>query len=99
MKIEKDFKLTISHKFINGDIASVSFGTACAVESILDNAPEEELTKFNKQLAKKVRNATMQDLENACKQDKLIKAIYRSSKEALKKEKMAKEAEEVLEDA
>ena len=96
MKIEKRFDITISHKFPNGAIASVSLGTKYEFDSILDDASDEERNKFCRRLARRVYNDTVGDLNRAAKHDRLIQEIQEGAKQALVSKDNERESEKIL---
>lgn len=98
MRIKKVFQMTISHKFPNGDIASIQLGTTEEVDSLLDSAPEEELEKFSKSLADKVYKSTMSDLKTIVKKQPLVREIWTGMREAVKSQKDEREAEALLDE-
>ena len=99
MKIEKHFDFTFSHKFPNGDIASVRFGTLKEVESVYDSANNsKELIDFEDNLAKDVYERTMSDIKNVLKVNKVAKAIFKGIKESVRTEKIEQEAISMLDE-
>jgi hypothetical protein len=96
MEIEKTFEFTLSHRFPNGDIASVKFGTRENITNILADAKPKELIKLENELAEKVYEDTMSDLKKAVKESKIIKEIWRGMKAAVKSQKDERDAEKIL---
>lgn len=98
MKISKRFNITLAHKFPNGDIVSIAFGTDYEIESILDNAPEDEVAKLDKSLAKQVYLATKKDIARAVKQDTLVREVWQGIQAAVKSQLDERDAEKVLDE-
>jgi hypothetical protein len=98
MKVFKNFETTFSHKFPNGEIASMKLGTAIEVDSVLDTASDKDIAKFSDQLAKQVYKLTIRDLKKIIKKDKLAKEIYDGIHNAVKSADDEREAERILEE-
>jgi hypothetical protein len=98
VKIEKTFDVNISHKFPNGDIVSIRFGTTRAIDSIMESAPEESIDKFSRDLFMKVYRSTKADMKLASKKDALIREVVIGMKEAVKSQENERESEEILDD-
>lgn len=95
MKIEKHFDATFSHKFPNGHIASVSFGTLYA-EDTNGAIKKEDADLIEKNLAKAAYLATQKDIRRAEKIDAVIKEILLGTKEAVQSQINERDAEKVL---
>lgn len=98
MKVFKNFETTFSHKFPNGEIASMKLGTAIEVDSVLDTASDADIAKFSAQLAKRVYKLTMKDIKNIIKKDKLAREIHNGIKAAVTSAEDEREAERILEE-
>jgi len=98
MKISKRLNMAFSHKFPNGDIVSITFGTDHSIDSILEDAPEEEIAKLDKEISKRVYIATKKDIKRVTKQDELVTEIMRGIQDAVKSQKDERAAEKALED-
>lgn len=98
MKMNKKFNVTLAHKFPNGDIVSIAFGTDYEIDSILDSAPEDELAKFDKSLAKQVYAATKKDIVRAVKQDTLVREVWQGIQAAVKSQLDERDAEKALDE-
>lgn len=96
MKLEKTFDINISHKFPNGDIVSIRFGTTRAIDSIMESAPDEEVEKFSKELFIKVYQSTKGDMKRAAKQDMLVREVVLGLKDAIKSQVDERASEELL---
>jgi hypothetical protein len=97
VKIEKHFDATFSHKFPNGDIASVSFGTQYAEDT--DGAiKKEDADLIDKNLAKAAYLATQTDIRRATKIDAVIKEILLGIKHAVQSQQNERDAEKVLDE-
>ena len=93
MKISKDYGITLSHKFANGDIGSIRLGTRIEMDAILDAASDDVLDQLQRKLAKQARLATKADLKAAIKADKAVKEIYRGMQESEKEQREENEGE------
>jgi hypothetical protein len=98
MKISKHFDTTLSHKFPNGDIATIRLGTAVEVDTVLDTASEEDIAKFASKLHKRVYKLTMKDVKFVIKKDKLAKAIHSGLEAAVQGEEDEAEADRILDE-
>jgi len=98
MKISKHYDTTLSHKFPNGDIATVRLGTALEVDTVLDTASEADITKFSSILAKQVYKLTMRDVKRIVNTDPLAKEVYAGLQDAVKSQENEREAERILEE-
>jgi len=98
MRIKKAFQMTLSHKFPNGDIASVQLGTTEEVDSLLDSASEEVIADFSDDLADKVFKATMSDLKRIVKGQPLIREVWMGMKDAVKSQKNEREVAALLDE-
>jgi len=96
VKVEKTFDINISHKFPNGDIVSIRFGTTRAIDSIIESAPDEEIEKFSKALFMKVYQSTKSDMKRAAKQDTLVREVVLGLKDAVKSQEDERKSEELL---
>lgn len=96
MKIEKWYGITFSHKFSNGDIATIKLGTTHSVDSVLDSASDKEIAKFEAKVASKVYKATVKDLKRIIKNDEVAQAIMDSVESAVTGETAEEEALKVL---
>ena len=96
MKIEKWFGMTYSHKFPNGDIASIKLGTDVSVDSLLDSASDKDIAKFSAQVARKVYKATVSDLKRLVKNDAVAAAVMESIQSGVNGETADDEAMKVL---
>jgi hypothetical protein len=98
MKIFKIFDNTLSHKFPNGDIATIKLGTGLEVDTVLDTASEADIAKFSAKLAKQAYKLTMKDIKRVTKTDKLAREIYAGLQEAVKSQENEREAERILDE-
>jgi len=98
MKISKHYDTTLSHKFPNGDIATVRLGTLLEVDTVLDTASDADIDKFSAKLAKQVYKLTMKDVKRVIKTDKLAKEVYVGLQEAIQSQENEREAERILEE-
>jgi hypothetical protein len=96
MKLEKTFEFTLSHRFANGDIASMKFGTLIESSDILSDANPEDIEGYSKKLAEQAYRDTMKDLKRVAKKNKIAKEIYLGLKSAVKMEQDERDAEEIL---
>jgi hypothetical protein len=99
MNIEKVFEITLSHKFPDGNIASVKMGTRREIMGLLEGAPEEEIIKISQQLAESLYNETMENLKQNAKKNPIIREVVAGIRESLKIEENEREAEKALKDA
>jgi len=86
MKIDKSFDITVSHKFPNGDIVSLRFGTSKQIENVLDDADAEVIKQLERDLSKQVMLSTYKDIQRAMKKETVIKLIIDSIPRAIKSE-------------
>jgi len=96
MKIEKWYGMTFSHKFPNGDIATIKLGTGLMVDSVLDSASDKDIAKFAARLATKVYKGTVKDLQRVLKNDELAVAVMDSVQSAVSGETAEDEAIKIL---
>lgn len=96
MKISKHYDTTLSHKFPNGDIATIRLGTAIEVDTVLDTAPASEIAKFSAKLSKRTYRLTMKDVKKVCAEDKLADEVYNGLQNAIKSSENEREAERIL---
>lgn len=97
MKIRKQFDISLSHKFPNGDIVSVKLGTVYESDAVMEDANQEAIDTHAAQLAEKTYKDTMKDLKRIMKKDKLIKSVYKGTKRAKQGENEEEEAAKLLE--
>jgi len=98
VKISKHYDTTLSHKFPNGDIATMRLGTAVEVDTILDTASDADVAKFSAKLAKQVYKSTMKDVKRVVKLDKLAEEIYAGLQGAIKSQEDERDAERILDE-
>jgi len=98
MKIEKIFEFTLSHKFPDGGIASIKFGTRETVTNVLDDINSADLEQFELELADKVYKQTLADFRRATKKNKIIKEVYAGIKGSVKSQENDRDAEKILEE-
>lgn len=98
MKLEKTFNITVSHRFPNGDIVSVNFGTHKSVDNIIDEVNPDAVKELSTTEAKWVRNATMRDIKKAIEVDELVREVWEGAKAAVKSQKNMRAAEEALDE-
>jgi len=98
MKISKIFDTTLSHKFPNGDIATIKLGTAIEVDSVLDTASDRDISTFASKLSKQAYKLTMKDMKRIIKEDKLAEEIYKGLQAAVQSEENEREAERLLDE-
>ena len=97
MKIDKSFDITISHKFPNGDIVSLRFGTSKQIENVLDDADAEVIKKLERDLSKQVVRSTYLDIKREIKGEPVIKSVIDSIPRAVKSEEAELKALKKLE--
>jgi len=99
MKISKHYDTTLSHKFPNGDIATIRLGTALEVDTVLDTASDKDIAAFAAKLAKRAYKLTMKDVQRVIKTDALAKEIHVGLEDAVQGADDEREAERLLEEA
>jgi hypothetical protein len=98
MKISKHYDTTLSHRFPNGDIATIRLGTELEVDTVLDTASDKDIAKFSAKLAKQAYKLTMKDVKRVTKVDKLAKEVHAGLQSAVQSEEDEREAERLLEE-
>jgi len=98
MKIAKHYDTTLSHKFPNGDIATVRLGTLIEVDTVLDTASDSDIDKFSAKLSKRTYKLTMKDIKRFSKEDPLVKAVCVGVQEGMQIVDTEKEAMRILEE-
>jgi len=98
MKVSKHYDTTLSHKFPNGDIATIRLGTAIEVDSVLDTASDADIAKFSAKLSKQAYKLTMKDVKRIIKTDKLAQEVYAGLQSAVQSQEDEREAERLLEE-
>jgi hypothetical protein len=83
-KVRKTYRLSISKRFPDGSIATLTVGTELEEECSIDEAEK---------VFDKARLSTREDLIKASASDPLDKSIVKSIKKQLKREKKLEEAE------
>ena len=84
MRIDKFFDITVSHRFPNGDIVSLKFGTSKQIDNILDDADSAVIKKLERDLSKQVITSTYRDMQREVKDKRIVKEVMDSIPRAIK---------------
>ncbi len=92
-RIGKRFDITISKKFPDGGLLSVTFGSSEERE-LRDDISFDDIEAAKKELFNQIHNNTLADIKIAVKTDPTVRSVWKEVAQNLKREKKVEAAEQ-----